>query len=269
MAEIPTIKIEGLGISKVICGSNPFFGYSHFTRSRDMWMREYFTDERIKSVMRRASELGINSILSGIQERLHKIIQELAEEGHEYHWICTPGGETAKDVEKEVLWCAEHDVAVCMPHQMYTDHNLVSSRGELLGYDDLAAVIRDRGMIPGLSTHRPETIVTLDRAGADVAVYLHPFNSLGFLANVEVEWIRRVISNSPKPIIAVKPLAAARLTPEVGLPFVLRSIKSGDALALGFSNTMEVEEDLEIVRSVLHGSGEDLPPTTSRSKSIF
>ena len=262
-------KIGDLCISRIICGSNPFFGYSHFTRARDMWMRSYFTDERINEILRKACQLGINALISGIQDRLYSILCDLRREGFEMHWICTPGGSTLDEVEEGIIWCREHDVQICMPHQNYTDNNLIPAQNELTGYDQLAEIIRSSGMIPGLSTHRPETIVTMDRAGKDIETYVLPFNIIGFLSNVEVEWVRRVINNSPKPIIAIKPLAAARVTPEVGLPFVLRGIKNIDAVAIGVCHILELEEDLQIVRSILSGQFKDLPLTTSRSKAIF
>lgn len=265
---MPQTSIGDLKISRIVCGSNPFFGYSHFTRSRDMWMRRYFTDDRIKEVMTKAYEFGINCILSGIQERLYGIIEELESEGREMHWICTPGG-SISEVREGIEWCGDHNVKICMPHQNYTDNNLVPSEDKLIGYDEIAGLIRDEDMIPALSTHRPETVVVMDRAGADVETYVVPFNSIGFLSNVEVEWVRRVITNSRKPIIVIKPLAAARLTPEVGLPFVLRNIKDKDAVAIGFSNCMEVEEDVGIFGSTLSGQINDMPLSTSRSKAVF
>jgi hypothetical protein len=269
MKDLPSTKIGDVEISKIVCGTNPFFGFSHFTRSRDLWMKEYFTDERIREVLGRTNDFGINAVLGGTAERLYNIIRELSKEGREIHFICTPGGSTADEVMKGVEWCADHGVSICMPHQMYTDHNLVSSRDDLLGYDEIAEMIRSLGMVPGLSTHRPETITSMDRSGKDVETYCLPFNSLGFLSNVEVEWVRKVIQSSPKPIISIKPLAAGRITPEVGLPFVLRSIKEKDAVALGFSNVLEVEEDMEIVSGITSDQREEIPLTTSRSKSIF
>ncbi len=269
MSEMQYTRIDGLKISRIICGSNPFFGYSHFTRSRDMWMRRYFTDSRIEEVMEEGCRLGINCILSGIQERLHPIILNLREKGYNMHWICTPGGSSISEVKRGIKWCSDHDVEICMPHQNYTDNNLVPSENRLIGYHQLVGKIRDRGMIPGLSTHRPETVVTMDKSDEDVETYVLPFNSIGFLSNVEVEWVQRVINNTPKPLMIIKPLAAARLTPEVGLPFVLGNIKPEDAVSIGFSNPMEVQEDMQIVTSVLSGQIERMPLTTSRSKEIF
>ena len=95
-----------------------------------------------------------------------------------------------------------------MPHQSYTDNNLVPSSNELIGYRKISKMIREFGMVPGLSTHRPETIVTMGASGMDVQTYVLPFNSIGFLSYVEVEWVSQVFKNSRKPIIAIKPLPA-------------------------------------------------------------
>ncbi len=266
---LPFTRIGNLEISKIVCGTNPFFGFSHFTRARDMWMREYFTDDRIKAVIRKACQLGINAVVSGTVDRLFHILCDLRKEGSNLHWICTPGGSTIEEVETGIRWSAEHELRICMPHQNFTDAHLAPTENQVIGYDRLAALIRSLGMVPGLSTHRPETIVVMDRAMKDVETYIVPYNILGFLSNVEVEWVRRVIRNSPKPILVIKPLGAARITPEVGLPFVLKSIKERDAVCLGFSSVQEVEEDLEIVRATISGDDSDLPLTTSRSKAIF
>jgi hypothetical protein len=269
MPDLPLTKIGDVEISKVVCGTNPFFGFSHFTRARDLWMKEYFTDERIREVLEKANDFGVNAVLSGCNDRLHGILRDMGKEGREIHWICTPGGTSSREVKKEVRWCADHDVRICMPHQMYTDNNLVSSKDDLLGYDGISDLIRSLGMIPGLSTHRPETISSMDRSGKDVETYVLPFNSIGFLSGVEVEWVRKVITSSTKPVISIKPLAAGRITPEIGLPFVLRSIRDKDAMALGFSSVLEVEEDMEIVREIISDIPGDVPLTTSRSKEIF
>ncbi len=269
MRGLPTVQIGGLAISKVICGTNPFFGFSHFTRARDLWMKQYFTDDRIKEIMGRACELGVNAVVSGIQDRLHAILRDLRAEGLEMHWICTPGGNNAEEVMQGAVWCRDHDVEICMPHQMYTDNNLLPAQNDLLGYDRIAEKIRSLGMIPGLSTHRPETIVTMDRAGKDVEAYILPLNPIGFLCPFEVEWVQRIICNSSKPVITIKTMAAGRVTPEIGLPFALRAVKPTDPLALGFSSVQEVEEDLQLVRSVLSGRAEDMPLTTSRSKAVL
>ncbi|GAJ03774.1 unnamed protein product, partial [marine sediment metagenome] len=55
-------------------------------------------------------------------------------------------------------------------------------------------------MIPGLSTHMPETIVYADNTGLDVESYTQIYNSSGFLMQVEADWIMRIIQEAKKPV---------------------------------------------------------------------
>ena len=53
-------------------------------------------------------------------------------------------------------------------------------------------MIGDRGMVPGLSTHMPETIVFADGTGLDVETYIQIYNAAGFLMHLEVGWVHRI-----------------------------------------------------------------------------
>ena len=44
---LPKVSLGSHRVSRLIVGSNPIYGYSHFNRQYDMHMREWFTDERI------------------------------------------------------------------------------------------------------------------------------------------------------------------------------------------------------------------------------
>ena len=79
--KLPSTKIDDVEISKIVCGTNPFFGFSHFTRSRDIWMQQYFTDERIREVIERLNDYGVNAILGGTAERTYEIIKGRLELG--------------------------------------------------------------------------------------------------------------------------------------------------------------------------------------------
>jgi len=64
-------------------------------------------------------------------------------------------------------------------------------------------------MVPGLSTHMPETVIYADAMGADVATYIQLYNAAGFLLQVETDWVMRIIQNARKPVMTIKPLARA------------------------------------------------------------
>ena len=152
---LPVTNIGGIEISRMICGSNPFFGHSHFTQARSTWQKRYFTVERIVEVLEKCSEFGINGVISGPVERLPQARRTLEDKtGRHIHWFCTPGG-SLEEFKEGIAWCGEHDVTFCMPHPSFTDAHIIRSESKIVGLEDCLKMIRDLGMIPGVSTHRP------------------------------------------------------------------------------------------------------------------
>ncbi len=267
--DFPTTHIEHLELSRLIIGSNWFLGYSHYSAAKDKWIKEYMTVERIAEVMAVFARNGINAVMSSPNPTLAQAIRLVQEEtGREIHWICTPGGETVEDLLPGIEQCAELGAKICMPHQHWTDGNLVVNEGRIIGLERVTERIRQLGMIPGLSTHRPQTVVVCDKAGYDVATYIQIYNAIGFLCQVETDWIARVINRTPKPVMVIKPLAAGRINPPTGLSFVFNSIKPNDLVCIGTLSTYEAEEDICLAREILaHGAATEQELTYSRSKA--
>ena len=162
---------------------------------------------------------------------------------------------------------AEMGARICMPHQHWTDGNMIVNQKRIIGLEKVCERIRELGMIPGLSTHRPETVVVCDSAGYDVATYIQMYNAIGFLCQVETDWIARVINQTRKLIMAIKPLAGGRILPPTGLSFVYNSIKPIDMVCIGTMSTYEAEDDIRIVRDLLaRGSSGGSELQYSRSK---
>ena len=263
---LPTTRIEGLEISRLTCGSNPFFGFSHFSNARDVWMREWFTDERIVDVLVKCSEFGVNAVVSPTFERMHEALETTRDRtGKDFHWICTPGGALG-DIHEGIKFCADRGVKICMPHTSFTDARLNINENRIDGIEPVLASIRDHGMIPGLSTHRPEVLTVAQSAGYDVATCILPLNVVGFLCAVETDWMAWVIQEYRKPVICIKPFAAGRLMPRPGLDFAFRNCKPADMVCAGFLSPGEVEEDLKIAMDILFGIDADVELTYSRSK---
>lgn len=265
---IPSTSIGGLEVSRLMCGSNPFFGYSHFSKARDLWQKEYFTRERIVAVIAKCTEFGMNAVMGPPLEELHQAIVAARDvTGREIIWVCTPWGGKPGELENGIAWCAERGASICMPHSAWVDSHHVSSEKRIEGLERYVQLIRSFGMIPGLSTHRPETLVSGEAAGYDIETYILPHNVTGFLLQVETDWNARVIRECPKPVMVIKPLAAGRIAPDAGLPFVYRSIKPIDTVCLGFTSPHEVEEDVTIILQALEGQPASVPLSTTRSKA--
>lgn len=267
--QLPMTSIGGVEVSRIVCGSNPFLGFSHFSAARDTWMRGYFDDARIVEVMAKCAEFGVNCVISGPEPRMYEAINEVERQtGRRMVWMCTPGI-AGTDPSDGIKWCADHGVQICMPHTSWTDARLNIAKREIEGLAPYLEQMRSLGMATGLSTHRPEVITVGDAAGYDLDTYVQPFNVAGFLYPVETDWVARVIRGTPKPVICIKPLAAGRVMPEPGLGFVFRNCKPNDTVAIGFMSPEEVEEDIKIAVAVMQGRQAEVELTKSRSKRLL
>jgi len=163
--------------------------------------------------------------------------------------------------------CADTGCAVCLPHQCTTDALLDRTTRKIRGMDRITAMIRQRGMIPGLSTHMPETPLYADESGLDVGTYIQIYNAAGFLMQVEVDWVHRAIWNAQKPVITIKPLAAGRLHPLVGLAFNWSTIRDIDMVCVGTMTPDEAREVVEISASILERRAATVDLQRTRSKA--
>lgn len=267
MTTFPMTTIDEVEISRLICGTNPFLGYSHFSLARDKWLREYFTVERMAEVISAFARNGINAVLPPPSRKLADAIRLSAEQtGRPIHYMATPMADDVDALMKGIDECAELGAKFCYPHTGYTDSRLLPAENRIVGIEDAIARIRSHGMIPGLSTHRPEAIVVADRAGYDVATYIQPYNAQGFLCQVETDWVCRIINEAAKPVICVKPLGAARILPPTGLTFVYNTIKPNDTVCIGCMSVQEAEEDITITRQILERQAVNVELQETRSK---
>jgi len=127
-------------------------------------------------------------------------------------------------------------------------------------------MIRERGMIPGLSTHMPEGIVYADSTDADVETYIQIYNAAGFLMQVEVDWVMRIISHAKKPVMTIKPLAAGRLPPVVGLTYVWNTIREQDMVTIGTTTPDEARKVINISLDLLAHKVPEYQLQKTRSK---
>ena len=159
---IPTISLENLKISKYVCGTNNFVGINH---RLDFFYAPYYylkfhKIERITEILGYLAEQGVNAIISSPRVRIYEAIQSVQKEkGVKIHWICSPSTRKTvigleMDIHKQIDWCADHEVSVCMPHRNYTDFALDTKAMTIKGLEPIVAHIRDKGMIPGSLINR-------------------------------------------------------------------------------------------------------------------
>lgn len=177
-----------------------------------------------------------------------------------------PGGPKENDAEAVFDVCKRFQCKICMPHMIVTDYLLDRMNGEIRNIEKYTTMIRERDMIPALSTHVPETIIIADKIKADIETYIQIYNAVGFLMHVEPEWVMQIIKNAHKPVIAIKPLAAGRLSPLTGLPFVWSTIRNNDMVAIGTTTVDEAKEVIGISFDILNRQIPDITLQRTRSK---
>jgi hypothetical protein len=154
----------------------------------------------------------------------------------------------------------------CMPHQCTTDALVDRRLRRITGMERYLKMIRDNGMIPGLSTHMPETPIYADETNLDVATYIQIYNAAGFLMQIEVDWVHRMIWQRKHPVMTIKPMAAGRLMPLVGMAFVWATLRDVDMVTVGTYTPDEAKELIEMSLSLLERRSSNVQLQKTRSK---
>jgi len=275
MPDFPRTQVEDVSLPRLLIGTNWFLGYSHTSKARDKFINEEITVEKVVDILEVFMAAGVDAIMGpSWHEKMWTAIKKAEDRvGRKLTIITTPylrvdGSQESEDANAKIL---DDDMkggaAICMPHQATTDALLDRSTRTIRRMDHYLAMIRERGMVPGLSTHMPETPVYADKAGLDVATYIQLYNAAGFLMQVEVDWVHRIIRDAQKPVMTIKPLAAGRLLPLVGLAFSWATIRDQDMVTIGCSTPDEAREVIDISLTQLNRQASTLELQRTRSKA--
>jgi len=276
MAEFPRTEIGGVSVSRLVAGSNWWLGYSHQTLAKADWIKGFQNRKKVADVLEVFVRDGVNVTMGPMSELLADAIEDTRQRtGAELHWICTPGFELTPDgpdwdsVARSFDEVLERKATFCWPHTSQTDRLYDGLTRSIRHMGRVSAMVRERGMIPGLSTHLPEVIVAADATDLDVESYIAMYNAIGFLMLHEADWVQKVIHEARKPVTTIKPMAAGRLMPYVGLPFSWATIRDCDLVTVGTSTPDEAREVLEISRAALERRRADRELQKTRSKQTL
>lgn len=274
MTDFPRTTVGGVSLPRLITGTNWFLGYSHTSPAKDRFIKELQTRQRMTAVMKVFLERGLNAIMAPMSDELEAAIRD-AEDATGVEMIriltpsfnITPGGDPAEEPEVVLDRAAALGATICMPHQCVTDALIDRRSQRIRDLDRYTRLIRERGMIPGLSTHMPEAVVYADMQGADVETYIQMYNAAGFLMQVEADWVMGIIKDAAKPVMTIKPLAAGKLLPVVGLAFVWSTLRPIDMVTIGTTTPDEAREVIDISLALLNGEVPDSVLQKTRSKA--
>ena len=249
------IKLGNKEYSKIICGTNAFYGHSHFSAARDIEYKTRFSNDYITQTLRYCIDNGINAIETCANERMQEIISQIKQESE----INLIGNTRIDDTSKmkshqmKLKYLIENGADICIIHSQYVDRP--NSGDEIKGLQSMIDKIHRAGLLAGISTHKNSTIELCEKK-YNLDVYLYPVNMLGFIypgynGNETVQERLELIKNTNKQFIIMKTLAAGRISPLDGLKFVLDNIKENDIITLGLGSIEEAIESIEIANKYL------------------
>ncbi len=257
----PRTEVGGISLPRLIIGCNWISGFSHRSAAEDAHIRKsHHSACGAADIYETFLNEGADAVLGlfGTDPNLMKAVEQAQERtGRKMIILDEPvinvdDTPTArKEAEREIRACAERGASFCLPLHSCVEQLLDRNTKTMARLPDYLYMIREAGMVPGLSAHMPEVVQYADAEQYDVETYIQIYNCLGFLMQVEIESVAKIINNAQKPVIAIKPCAAGRVTPYVGLNFSWNTLREKDMVCIGCFNADEAAEDIEISRAAL------------------
>ncbi len=277
--QFPRTVVAGISLPRMLIGTNWMLGWGHSTPSNDSLIRENNRNrEKIADIIEAFLSRGIDALMAPASQ--NSVVLDgarLAEErtGKRVIVIDTPilnmddTAQGRKEAEAQIKESKRLGATFCFPHHSSAEQLVNKNKETLDRLPDYLSMIRDNGMIPGLSAHMPELIVYSDKNGYDVESYIQIYNCMGFMMQVEIEYINSVIWSAKKPVMTIKPMAAGRTTPFVGLNFAYSTIRECDMVTVGCYTPQEVHEDIEIAEAFFERRRPDLDGRSSPNKTAI
>jgi len=282
---LPQVSLGSHRVSRLIVGSNPIYGYSHFNRQYDMHMREWFTDERIVKLLLDCEQAGINTWQANFTWDMKRQFPKIRGAGCNIQFICLAAswhydekmGRAPEEVLEGTIKCAQaaaefKPIGIAF-HGHATDILFRAGKIDLLKtYIDK---VHDLGVAAGISTHNPQILTTLHEKGFANEFYMtglyylsrHPEDWIKEIGTVPIDegWIAsdppkmaEAIRNVDKPALVYKVLGAGRKCnseeqKRQAIAWAYKNIKPIDATIIGLypRYSDQVSETIKMVLEAL------------------
>jgi hypothetical protein len=284
----PPLPMVALGTSRVtrlIGGSNPVYGYSHFNRQYDQHMTEWFTDDRIVQLLLDCERAGINTWQASYNRDMDRQFPKIRDAGCKIQFICLAASwhldeslpRTPEAIIDGTVKCAQavakHKPIGIAFHGWATDMLYRANKLDMIR--TFVDAVHDLGVAAGISTHNPAILEVLDSKGWSNDFYMASFH---YLSRSRDDWKKDIghepvgetyLASDPPQMCAVvrqvkktclvyKLFAAGRKcgSPEEvrnALEFGYKNIKPADAAIVGFypRYSDQITENTTIVRTLL------------------
>ena len=272
-AALPTVEFAGRKITKLIIGSNPFYGYGHAVPMLDRFLKEHYTADRRLDTVRHASECGINTWQTSWSEAGESDWKRYRDEGGHLNVLLLADGAVMKDLTLVPKIAKELKPIGIAHHGNRTDERFREGRMDVV--KDFVKAVHDAGLPAGVSCHNPEVVRYIEDQGwnndyymtclyrvsrnvAETRLQLSEAPLGEVFMEKDPERMTDMIRATRKTCFAFKLLAAGRNTRspaaiEQAFRYALTRIKPDDAVIVGMSTKFsdEVRSNADLVRRIL------------------
>lgn len=231
---LPSIRLGTLEVSRLILGSNPFWGYSHKSAQLDEEMKRYHTDEKIVEILDEAAACGLTALASPPDERWVRLWKSYkAGGGRLAHWISQCHG-APEQMLAEIDRSVEAGASAVFIQGLRVEEQFAKGR-----FDVLRAWIdhiKEAGLPAGAAAHWPEIHPELERRAFPTDFYyqcMYNVSKTNDYSVAERDAATQTIRALKKPVVAYKILAAGRLPAAEGFEHAFNHIARKDGVCVG------------------------------------
>ena len=249
--KLPTIKLGSVEVSRLILGSNPFFGFAHKPGDVGKQMTDYYTEERIMAVLDEAAEHGITAVWTPCYDHWIRLWNKYREKGGKLKiWIGQPDPQP-RQMKAAITACAKNGgKAICIQGAR-VDRQVAAGRFDVLR--DWLDHVHSFGLPAGLAAHNPRAHLLAEEKKLPADFYhqcfYQPEDYSKKLRDLAVATIRKL----DKPVVGYKILAAGRLPAPEGFSFAFKHLRRKDGVCVGIfpkDDPDQITEDATLTRKL-------------------
>ncbi len=247
--ELPKIKLGSLEVSRLILGSNPFWGFAHGNpQATAEEMTAYYTDAQVMRVLEAAAEQGITAVWTPPHDRWVRLWDKYREGGGKLKtWIGQPDVRPDQ-MKQHIITAAKNGATAVCIQGIQADAQMETGQLDVLrGWLEL---IKSFGLPAGMATHRARTHLVAEEKGLPTDFYHQTLYRPDHYVREGLEESLATIEKLDKPVIAYKALGAGRFLPKDTLPYIFKRLRPKDGLCIGAfpKKRDELAENAELTR---------------------
>jgi hypothetical protein len=240
---IPTTTIGNVVVSRLAVGGNPLSGISHFSHERDIEMRDYFTTEHIKGMLRQCEENGITALFGRADNHVMRMLAEYRNDGGKIAWFAQTAPERRSLLDNIRQAAGAGAAGIYIHGGTAKDFR---DTDDWSGMAEAVALIRSLGLPAGSATHEADFHAARRSAGVDLDFCLQCMYCIGGRrGKIDVQDegehfydedrapALEALAASPEPVFAYKILAAGRKSIADALSDVAKYLRPKDGVLVG------------------------------------